>query len=80
MLAPLLAWTLRRCRSEGVHVLEYTGRWMEKGQFIETAAPYRRKMPVWSYFYHANNPELRGLMNSRQVWTPSLFDGDATLY
>ncbi|PYU97734.1 MAG: hypothetical protein DMG10_30105 [Acidobacteria bacterium] len=60
-------------------MLEHTGRWMEKGQFIETAAPYRRKLPTWTYFYHANNPELRGLLNSRQVWTPSLFDGDATL-
>src|SRR5205809_177190 len=79
MLEPLLSWTLRRCRSEGVHMLEHTGRWMEKGQFIETAAPYRRKLPTWTYFYHANNPELRGLLNSRQVWTPSLFDGDATL-
>ena len=79
MLEPLLAWTLRRCRSEGVHVLEHTGRWMEKGEFIETAAPYRRKLGTWSYFYHTNNPELRVLLNSRQVWTPSLFDGDATL-
>ena len=79
MLEALLAWTLRRCRSEGVHVLEHTGRWMEKGEFIETAAPYRRKLGTWSYFYHTNNPELRVLLNSRQVWTPSLFDGDATL-
>jgi hypothetical protein len=79
MLEPILAWTLRKCRSEGVHVLEHTGRWMEKGQFMETAAPYRRKLPTWSYFYRANDPELRGLLNSRQVWTPSLFDGDATL-
>ena len=79
MLEPLLAWTLRRCRSEGVHVLEHTGRWMEKGEFIETAAPYRRKLGTWSYFYHTNNPELRVLLNSRQVWTPSLFDGDVTL-
>jgi hypothetical protein len=79
MLEPLLAWTLRKCRSEGVHVLEHTGRWMEKGEFIETAAPYRRKLLAWSYFYHANDPELRSLLNSRQVWTPSLFDGDATL-
>ena len=79
MLEPLLSWTLRRCRSEGVHMLEHTGRWMEKGQFIETAAPYRRKLSTWSYFYYVNNPELRGLLNSKQVWTPSLFDSDATL-
>ena len=79
MLEPLLSWTLRRCRSEGVHMLEHTGRWMEKGQFIETAAPYRLKLSTWSYFYHANNPELREILNSRQVWTPSLFDGEASL-
>jgi len=80
MLEPLLSWTLRRCRSEGVHMLEYMGRWMEKGQFIDTAAPYRRKLSSWTYFYHTNNPELRGLLNNTQVWTPSLFDSDATLY
>jgi len=80
MLEPLLSWTLRRCRSEGVHMLEYMGRWMEKGQFIETAAPYRRKLSSWTYFYHTSNPELRGLLNNTQVWTPSLFDSDATLY
>ena len=79
MLEPLLARTLSRCRSEGVHILEHTGRWMEKGQFIEAAAPYRLKLSAWSYFYHVNNPELRGLLNSRQVWTPSLLDGDASL-
>ena len=79
MLEPVLSWTLRRCQSEGVHMLEHTGRWLEKGEFIETAAPYRRKLSTWTYFYRANNPELRELLNDRQVWAPSLFDSDATL-
>jgi len=79
MLGPLLSWALRRCRSEGVHMLEHTGRWMEKGQFIETAAPYRLKLSAWSYFYHVNNPELREILNSRQLWTPSFFDSEAAL-
>ena len=79
MLEPLLSWTLRRCRAEGVHVLEHTGRWLEKGEFIEKAAPYRRKLSTWTYFYRANNPELRKLLNDRRVWAPSLFDSDATL-
>src|SRR2546430_9058561 len=36
MLEHLLSWTLRKCRSEGVHMLEHTGRWLEKGEFINT--------------------------------------------
>jgi hypothetical protein len=60
-------------------MLEHTGRWLEKGEFIETAAPYRRKLATWTYFYRANNPELREILNDRQVWAPSLFDSDATL-
>jgi hypothetical protein len=79
MLGPLLSWTLRRCRSEGIHMLEHTGRWLEKGEFMGTVAPYRRKLSTWSYFYRANNPELRELLKDRQVWAPSLFDSDATL-
>lgn len=79
MLGPLLGWTLRKCRSEGVHMLEHTGGWLEKGEFIDTVAPYRRKLPIWSYFYRANNPELKELLKDRQVWAPSLFDSDATL-
>jgi hypothetical protein len=79
MLEPLLSWTLRRCRSEGVHILKHTGRWLEKGEFVETAAPYRRKLSTWTYFYRTNNPELRELLNDRRVWAPSLFDSDATL-
>ncbi len=79
MLEPLLSWTLRRCRAEGIHMLEHTGRWLEKGEFIETAAPYRRKLSTWTYFYHANNSQLRELLNDRRVWAPSLFDSDATL-
>jgi len=79
MLEPLLSWTLRKCRSEGVHMLEHTGRWLEKEEFINTAAPYRRKLSTWTYFYRANNPELRGLLTDRRVWAPSLFDSDATL-
>jgi len=56
-------------------MLEHTGRWLEKGEFIETAAPYRRKLSTWTYFY-AQIIELRELLNDRQVWAPSLFDSE----
>jgi hypothetical protein len=79
LLGPMLSWALRRCRCEGIHMLEHTGRWLEQGEFMETAAPYRRKLSTWTYFYRASNPELKELLNGRQVWAPSLFDSDATL-
>jgi hypothetical protein len=79
MLGPFMSWALKRCRSEGIHILEHTGRWLEKGEFFENAAPYRRKLPSWQYFYRVNNPALRAALSDKNVWGPSLFDGDATL-
>lgn len=79
LLEPLLSWALNRCRSEGAHMLEHTGRWLERGGGIDSAAPYRRKLSAWQYFYRANNPELREVLSERQVWAPSLFDSDASL-
>ncbi len=79
LLAPLLSWALRKCRSEGIHELEYTGRWLEKGQVLDAAAPYRRKLPLWAYYYRANNPELKATLEDPKVWDPSLFDSEATL-
>ncbi|HXJ44465.1 MAG TPA: hypothetical protein VNH18_34580 [Bryobacteraceae bacterium] len=79
LLAPLLSWALRKCRSEGVHLLEHTGRWLERGELLDTAVPYRLPTSTWSYFYRANSPQLKEALKDRQVWAPSLFDGDATL-
>lgn len=78
MLEPILAWTLEKCRSEGIHMLEHTGRWLEKGEFFD-AAPYRRKLPAWQYFYRVHNPTLGQQLGNKHTWAPSLFDGDATL-
>ena len=79
MLGPFMSWALKRCRSEGIHILEHSGRWMEDGEFFEQAAPYRRKLPSWQYFYRVNNAALRPALSDKNAWAPSLFDGDATL-
>ena len=79
LLAPLLAWTLRRCRDEGIHMLENIGRWLEKGELIETVAPCKRKLSAWTYIYRANNPGLAESLRNRSAWAPSLFDGYASL-
>jgi hypothetical protein len=78
-LQPLLAWALDRCKREGIHVLESTGRWLEPGGFMQTAAPHRRKLPSWTYFYRAATPELDELLKEPSAWNPSLYDGDASL-
>lgn len=79
LLEPLLCWALRKCRTEGVHMLEIVGCWLEKGAFIETVAPYRRKLESWRFLYRANNPSLATTLQDPRTWAPFLFDGDAAL-
>jgi hypothetical protein len=79
MLGAFISWAVERCRSEGIHILEHTGRWLGKNEFFENVAPYRRQLPSWQYFYHVNNPRLKARLTDKSAWAPSLFDGDATL-
>lgn len=79
LLEPLLCWALRRCRNEGMHLLEVVGRWLEKGEFIETVAPHRRKLDAWRFVYRANDSSLATTLQDPRSWAPSLFDGDAVL-
>jgi len=79
LLPPMLSWALRKCRENGVHMLENVGRWLERGEVIDTLAPYRRKLTTWTYFYRGNNPELASKLQQRYTWAPSLFDGNASL-
>jgi hypothetical protein len=79
LLEPLLSWALRKCRDEGIHLLENVGRWLEKQEFMETVAPHQRKLEAWRFVYRANNPSLAASLREPRAWAPSLFDGDATL-
>ena len=79
LLAPLLSWAVRKCRDEGIHTLENTGRWLEKGELITSVAPHRRRLSTWTYFYRAINPGLTESLRDRRAWAPSLFDGNASL-
>jgi hypothetical protein len=78
LLAPMIAWALNKYRDEGLHLLEITGSWLEKGELLE-AAPYWRHLATWTYFYRANNPKLAEELKDRRSWSPSLLDGDASL-
>ena len=79
LLEPFLCWALRKCRNQGIHMLEVVGRWLEKGEFIETVAPQRRKLESWRFVYRANNASLATTLRDPRTWAPSLFDGDAAL-
>lgn len=78
-LGRMFSWAFERCRSEGIHVLECTGRWLEDGEFAQAYAPYRRKLSNWTFFYRTRQTALREKLRERAAWSPSLFDGDSSL-
>jgi hypothetical protein len=78
-LPPILNRALERCRSDGAHVLECTGYWLDRPSLPRVAPPYSRALPAWLYYYKAGSAELRDLLTHSEVWAPSDFDGDACL-
>jgi hypothetical protein len=78
-LLALLAWAFQKCRQEGIHMLEIVGRWLHKGELAGAAAPYRRRLANWMYFYRANREDLADRLRDPSSWDPSLYDGDASL-
>jgi hypothetical protein len=79
LLIPLLAWALKRCHEQGIHVLEHVGRWLEEGQVLDRIMPYRRTLPSWIYAYRAARPDLAERLADQRAWAPWLYDGDASL-
>jgi hypothetical protein len=80
LLSPILSWALDRCHQGGIQALESTGRWLGAGEFMDTAAPYRRKLATWTYYYRANERGLEERLTNPLAWEcASSFDGDATL-
>jgi hypothetical protein len=79
LLPSLLSWALKRCRAERIHSLEVVGRWLGRGELLESAATDPREMPTWKFFYRANTPALATSLKPPEVWAPSLYDGDASL-
>jgi hypothetical protein len=79
VLVPMLSSALRKCKEEGIHMLEAFGFRPDKQCVIDRTAPYRRRLRAWAYFYRTANPELRDQLQQVDVWDPSQFDGDASL-
>jgi hypothetical protein len=78
-LVPMLAWALRRCRREGIDMLESIGFSGEKWSIVSDCAPYTRRLPSWLYFCKVRDESLAKKLGNPTVWDPSQFDGDASL-
>ena len=73
-LMAMLAWALRLCREEGIHVLEDLGCCLRS-----VNAPNRRRLTSWTSYYKAGDPWLADRLSRPGAWQPSLFDGDSSL-
>jgi hypothetical protein len=73
-LAAMLWRELEICRREGVHILEDVGCSVD-----EAAAPRRRQLQSWRYYYKASDAALRDKLKNPASWRPSMFEGDSTL-
>lgn len=79
VLVPMLSRGLRRCEEQRIHMLEAFGFRPDKQCVIDRAAPYRRRLRAWAYFYRTSNQAWREELQHVDVWDPSQFDGDASL-
>jgi hypothetical protein len=77
--AAMMERAYQECRAQGIHVLEHVGCNLEKMRIFDQSAPYRRKLPSWSFFYMAKNAELAEELARPEVWAPSSYDADASL-
>jgi hypothetical protein len=67
------------CRMQGIHVLEHVGCDLAKTKVFEQTAPYRRKLPGWSFFYSTRDEALAAQLSQPAAWDPSSYDGDSSL-
>jgi hypothetical protein len=79
LLQPALQWLLHKSWREGIHVIENVGCWLERFQVPGTAAGYHRRLQSWLFYYKTPDRELFHQLQDPAVWTPSAFDGDASL-
>lgn len=79
VIRPVLAWVLRKCRTEGTHILENLGCWLQGPGLPPVPAPYYRTLPAWMFYYKANDPHLAEALTDANAWAPSSFDGDVSL-
>jgi hypothetical protein len=78
-LGSILCWVMRKCREEGIHVVENAGCCLNLERFRQIPTPYQRNLGCWMYYYKAADKNLSEALQDPAVWAPSSFDGDASL-
>ncbi len=79
LLVPMLAWAIRRCQHEGIHMLEAFSLRPDKQAVIDSLSPRWRRLPAWLYFYMATSKGLTEELKDPNVWDPCQYDGDGSL-
>lgn len=74
----LLDWALERCSREGIQLLQTIGLCPAGIGDITALAPYTIRQPGRP-LYKARDGSLAKRLSDPNVWTPCLFDGDASL-
>ena len=78
LIGPALGWMFQRCREEGIHVLEYAGCWPGPG-LPRISAPYNAVFKLVDPLLQSQSQRFKRHVRRSEKWTPSLFDGDASL-
>ncbi len=79
LLRPALHWVIERCRREKIHIVENSGRWLERYSAARTRAPYCRPLQAWLFYYRTNNQQFQRELERPGAWAASAYDGDATI-
>lgn len=78
-LAAILGRMILLAQQHGVHVIECVGCWVDGYQLAGLPPPHQRSLPSWMFYYKATDPSLAALSQDSSVWSPSSFDGDASI-
>lgn len=79
LLSPALRWAIEASRKEGLHLVENAGCWSESLGVRGTVPPHHRHLPWGRFYFKTRDDELARQLKNPEVWTPTGFDGDATL-
>jgi len=79
ILQDMIFFGIKKCKEEGIYVLEIIGFNENKRTCLKKCLPYKRKLLSWPFLYKAKDNLLSEELNNPQVWDPCFYDGDASI-
>jgi hypothetical protein len=74
----ILQSAVKRGRQAGIHLISTVG-FSASGTDASTLAPYRTTLKSWTFLYKASDSPLAKVLADPQIWSPSPYDGEASL-